>query len=63
MIPYDDINEQVSYDASNLNFLDLNNKEPINITSLNLRLLTGDYSTPDLFGLTSLVLYFKPKGE
>ena len=63
LIPYDDENEQVSYDASNLNFLDLNNKEPINITSLNLRLLTGDYSTPDLFGLTSLVLYFKPKSE
>jgi len=63
LIPYDDINDQVSYDSSNLNFLDLNNKEPINITSLNLRLLTGDYSTPNLFGLTSLVLYFKPKGE
>ena len=64
LVPYDEgSNNNVAYDSSNLNFLDLNNSEPINITSLNMRILRANYSTPSLIGLTSIVLYFKEKGK
>lgn len=63
IIPYDDENGVVAYDASNLIFLDLNNKEPINLTSIKMRLIRGDYTTPTLQGLTSAVLYIKSKDE
>lgn len=64
IIPYDEEStEQITYNASNLVFLDLNNKQPINLTSLNMRLVRSDYSTPDLTGQTSAVIYFRPKTE
>jgi len=64
IIPYDEEStEQITYNANNLVFLDLNNKQPINLTSLNMRLVRSDYSTPDLTGQTSAVIYFRPKTE
>tara|TARA_R110002012_G_scaffold251619_1_gene429601 strand:- start:856 stop:2439 length:1584 start_codon:yes stop_codon:yes gene_type:complete len=64
IIPYDEEStEQITYNASNLVFLDLNNKQSINLTSLNMRLVRSDYSTPDLTGQTSAVIYFRPKTE
>ena len=63
LIPYDDSNSKVSYDPNNLIFLDLNNKESINLTSLKMRLVRADYSNPDISGLTSAVIYIKGKDE
>lgn len=64
LVPYEETTDgSVTYEASNLNFLDLNNQEPINITSLNMRLLRSNYATPELNGLTSIVLYFREKGK
>jgi len=64
IIPYDEEStEQITYNANNLVFLDLNNKQSINLTSLNMRLVRSDYSTPDLTGQTSAVIYFRPKTE
>lgn len=63
IVPYDDINGKVAYDPNNLIFLDLNNKEPINLTSIKFRLVRADYSAPEIIGITSAVLYFKGKDE
>jgi hypothetical protein len=63
-IPYDDSNNlSVNYDANNLIFLDLNNKESINLTSLKMRLVRADYSSPDLVGITSAILFIKDRKE
>ena len=63
-IPYDDSNNlSVNYDANNLIFLDLNNKESINLTSLKMRLVRADYSSPDLVGITSAILFIKNMKE
>lgn len=63
VVPYDDINSKVAYDPNNLIFLDLNNKQSINLTSIRFRLVRADYSAPELIGLTTAVLYFKGKDE
>ena len=63
VVPYDDSSGAVNYDPNNLIFLDLNNKEPINLTSIKFRLVRADYSAPELIGITSAVLFFKGKGE
>lgn len=63
VVPYDDSGGKVTYDPNNLIFLDLNNKEPINLTSLKFRLVRADYSAPELIGITSAVLFFKGRGE
>ena len=63
LVPYDDVNSKVAYDPNNLIFLDLNNRDSINLTSLKMRLVRADYSTPDLSGLTSAILYIKSKDE
>ena len=59
-IPYNNTNNlAVNYDSGNLLFLDLNNRESINLTSLKMRLIRGDYASPDLVGTTSAILYIK----
>tara|TARA_R110002153_G_scaffold40286_2_gene115396 strand:+ start:733 stop:2289 length:1557 start_codon:yes stop_codon:yes gene_type:complete len=63
VVPYDDVNAKVTYDPNNLVFLDLNNKETINLTSVKFRLVRADYSAPELIGITTAVLYFKSKDE
>merc|ERR1711935_228749 len=63
-IPYNNTNNlAVNYDSGNLLFLDLNNRESINLTSLKMRLIRGDYASPDLVGTTSAILYIKDKNE
>ncbi len=63
VVPYDDINAKVTYDPNNLIFLDLNNKETINLTSVKFRLVRSDYSAAELIGITTAVLFFKSKDE
>ena len=63
VVPYDDINAKVTYDPNNLIFLDLNNKETLNLTSIKFRLVRSDYSAPELIGITTAVLFFKGKDE
>ena len=59
-IPYNNTNNlAVNYDSGSLLFLDLNNRESINLTSLKMRLIRGDYVSPDLVGTTSAILYIK----
>ena len=63
IVPYDDENAKVAYDPNNLLFLDLNNKETLNISSLKFRLVRADYSAPETIGITTAVLFFKGKDE
>ena len=63
-IPYNNTNNlAVNYDSGSLLFLDLNNRESINLTSLKMRLIRGDYASPELVGTTSAILYIKDKDE
>ena len=63
-IPYNNTNNlAVNYDSGNLLFLDLNNRESINLTSLKMRLIRGDYAAPNLVGTTSAIIYIKDRNE
>jgi len=57
VIPVDDINSKIVYETNNLNFLDLNNKHPLKMTSFKARLLRTDYQSFDVKGITSMVLF------
>jgi hypothetical protein len=60
LVPYDDSNaSKVVYDPNNLVFLDLNNKEQINLTTLKMRLVRSDYTDVQVIGLSSAVIFFR----
>jgi hypothetical protein len=60
LVPYDDTNaSKVVYDPNNLVFLDLNNKEQINLTTLKMRLVRSDYTVVEVIGVSSDVIFFR----
>lgn len=63
IVPFDDVNSKVAYDPNNIVFLDLNNKETLNLTSLKFRLVRADYSAPETIGITTAVIFIKGKDE
>merc|ERR1711991_1116319 len=56
VIPLNDINERVNYEAQYPRYINLNNKETMYLRNLNLRILNKELEPVDLTGNTQLVL-------
>ena len=63
VIPTKDSGGSIAYQASNLNFLDLANKDPITLRNLRFRLVAEDYSPFRLYGKASIVVLVKEPEE
>ena len=63
VIPASDSDKQVIYEPNNLIFLDMDNKQPLILNNIKARILKSDYSTMNIQGLTSLVIYIKDEKE
>lgn len=59
VLPFDDSLGKCIFQPTTLNFLDLNNKFPLKINEIKMRILRADYSPVLLRGLSSAVLYVK----
>ena len=59
VMPFNDTNNKLIFQPSNLVFLDLENKTEIKTTEIKLRIIRADYGKVELTGLSSLVAYIK----
>ena len=57
VLPFDDDNNKLIFQPSNLVFLDLSNKAEIKTSEIKLRIIRADYSPVQLTGLSSVVIY------
>ena len=59
VIPADNENNRVVYEPNNLLFIDLDNKFPLKISNLRLRIVRQDYSEVPTRNLSSVTIIIK----
>ncbi len=63
VIPQDDENLRVIYEANGLYFIELNNANPIKLSNIRARIVRQDYSIIQTRGLSSIVLFVNDTEE